>query len=284
MEQQQPQAQAAPLIALTDEEFNYLVTYVYNKFGIDLKKKRQLIEGRLYSTLRTKNMNTFSEYIQLLSADKTGNEINAFLNKITTNYSYFARENDHFDFLAKNALPYLEHSRKNDLRIWSAGCSAGQEAYSIAMTIDRYFGARKGAWDTTILATDISTNVLDKARRGEYDQASLNDIPPQWKRLYFKELANGNFQLCERIRNEVVFRIFNLMDTFVYKKRFDIIFCRNVMIYFDTKTTNELVEKFYEATADGGYLFIGHSENIDRANLGYTCVRPSVYQKLNRKG
>lgn len=272
------------LVKLTDDEFQKLISFVYSHYGIDLAKKRQLIEGRLSHTLRTKGMSSFSEYMRLLFNDKTGEEMHQFLNKITTNHSYFARENEHFDFLMNVALPQLEKTRNGDLRIWSAGCSAGQEAYNIAMVMDQYFGPRKSQWDTTILATDISTNVLTKARQGVYSAENVKGLPPTWRTKYFTKLADGNYQVCDKIRQEVVFRIFNLMDPFVYKKPFDIIFCRNVMIYFDSPTTNRTVAKFYEATAMGGYLFIGHSESIDRERSKYTYLRPAIYQKLPRKG
>ncbi len=271
-------------IKITDQEFKELVTFVYNRYGIDLSRKRQLIEGRLSHTLRAKGLNSFSQYMKILFNDTNGEELHLFLNKITTNHSYFGRENEHFDFLMKVALPQLEKTRRGDLRIWSAGCSAGQEAYNIAMVMDQYFGPRKPQWDTTILATDISTNVLTKAKQGIYSADTIKGLPPQWKTKYFNRLPDGNYQVCERIRKEVVFRIFNLMDPFVYKKPFDIIFCRNVMIYFDAETTNRTVEKFYDATSNGGYLFIGHSESVDKAKSRYTYLMPAIYQRQQNKG
>lgn len=272
------------IIKLTDQEFKDLVGFVYKNYGIDLSKKRQLIEGRLSHTLRAKGFSSFSDYIKILFNDKSGEELQGFLNKITTNHSYFGRENEHFDFLLKVALPQLEKTRRGDLRIWSAACSAGQEAYNIAMAIDQYFGPRKSQWDTTILATDISTNVLSKARQGIYSADVIKGLPDAWKSKYFNRLPDGNFQVCDKIRKEVVFKISNLMDPFVYKKPFDIIFCRNVMIYFDAQTTNRTVEKFYDATSDGGYLFIGHSESVDKANTRYTYLMPAIYQKQLKKG
>ena len=152
---------------LTDKEFLELKTFVYDKYGIDLSRKRQLVEARLATTLRSKGLTNFGQYLKLLKEDKTGEEITTFLNRITTNYSYFAREADHFDFLAKTVLPQLAAQRPTrELRIWSAGCSTGQEPYTIAMVIDQFFGEKKRLWDTAILATDISTNVLNKAKTG----------------------------------------------------------------------------------------------------------------------
>lgn len=277
--------QAYELIHLSDQEFQDLRSFVYNKYGIDLSKKRQLIEGRLSHTLKDKGMNSFAQYMQMLRSDTSGTEILTFLNKITTNHSYFGRENEHFDFLARVVLPDLERTRRGDLRIWSAGCSAGQEAYNIAMTIDQYFGPRKSQWDTTILATDISMDVLTRAKRAIYTADNISGLPAAWKTQYFKALPDGTYQVCDKIRREVVFRPFNLMDPFQYKKPFDIIFCRNVMIYFDKETTNRLVNKFYDATANGGYFFIGHSESLNKATTRYTYLQPATYQKrIQRMG
>ena len=276
-------AQNSPIVSITDAEFEKIVGFVYKTYGIDLRKKRQLIEGRLSQTLKTKGFASFEQYFNMLLNDKSGTEMNLFLNKITTNHSYFGRENEHFDFLQNVALPDLEKRRQRELRIWSAGCSAGQEAYNIAMTIDQYFGPRKSQWDTRILATDISTAVLEKAKKGAYAPDNLTDLPPIWRSKYFKMQPDGTYQISEQMRNEVIFKVFNLMDEIVYKKPFDIIFCRNVMIYFDAETTTKLVKRFYDATAEGGYLFIGHSESIDKERTGYTYVKPSTYQKITKK-
>lgn len=269
-------------LLLTEKEFLELSKFVYDQYGIDLSRKKQLIEGRLANTLKARNLTSFSQYMQLLRSDKSGVELTNFLNKITTNYSYFARENDHFEFLTQVVLPYMEKNRGRikDLRIWSAGCSSGQEPYNLAMAIDQYFGTRKADWDTTILATDISANMLSKAQQGLYPAKDLDGLPLRWKQLYFQKINQDTYQVSEKIRKEVVFKPFNLMDQFVYKKAFDIIFCRNVMIYFDQDTTNRLVQKFYHATAEGGYLFIGHSESINKQASGYQCLAPSIYQKV----
>ncbi|MDR1192901.1 MAG: protein-glutamate O-methyltransferase CheR [Peptococcaceae bacterium] len=271
------------MIKITDEEFKNLVDFVYRKYGINLSRKRQLIEGRLSHTIRERGLNSFKQYLDLLTKDNSGEEMHNFLNRITTNHSYFAREMEHFDFLLRQALPYLEKNRPRDLRIWSAGCSAGQEAYNIAMVLDQYFGARKSQWDTRILATDISMNVLSKGQAAIYPEDNLKDLPPQWKEKYFTRLTGGSYQVIERLRKEVIFKVFNLMDTFTHKKPFDIIFCRNVMIYFDSETTSRLINKFYQATSEGGYLFIGHSEVLDKEATQYQFIRPAIYQKNQRR-
>ncbi len=272
------------LISLTEKEFHDIISFVYKNYGIDLSNKKKLIEGRLSYTLKSRGIQSFTEYLKLLQQDTTASEVKLFLNKITTNHSYFARENDHFDFLIQQALPYLEKHRNHDLRTWSAGCSYGQEPYNIAMAMDEYFGRRSLSWDTTILASDISSEVLQKAKNGIYPANNMTSLPPSWKEKYFQKISDDSYQVTEKIRKEVVFQNFNLMHPIKPKKPFDIIFCRNVMIYFDNETTNQLIERFYQATAWGGYLFIGHSESIDKNRTKYTYIRPAVYQKLPKKG
>ena len=268
------------MIRMTDQEFHTLTTYIKQHYGIDLTKKRVLIESRMAQELRSRGFSSFRQYMDVLFQDTTGQESITLLNKLTTNLSYFMRENDHFQYLANQILPYLERTRKDHvLRIWSAGCSSGQEAYNIAMVIDEYFGSRKDQWDTRILATDLSMKVLTKAKQGIYTAEEMKDLPSRWKNKYAVALADGRFQISDKIRREVIFRPGNLMEPFQYKKPFDLIFCRNVMIYFDAPTKAELVNKFYNWTAPGGYLFIGHSESISGANTRYTYIQPAIYQR-----
>ncbi|MEM1485281.1 protein-glutamate O-methyltransferase CheR [Oscillospiraceae bacterium PP1C4] len=268
------------MIKLTDEEFTALMTFVKKDYGINLMKKRVLIEGRLSNMLRERGLTSFQQYMDILFKDRTGTEVTNLLNKLTTNHSYFMRESEHFNYMVSHVLPYLEKNRPNhDLRIWSAGCSAGQEAYTMAMAIDEYFGMQKNLWDTTILATDISNNILDKAKLAIFAADNIKDIPESWRKKYFTPLSDGNYQVCDKIRKQVVFKPHNLMEPFSFKKPFDLIFCRNVMIYFDAQTKESLVNKFYDSTAVGGYLFIGHSEVINRETMKYTYIKPAIYQK-----
>ncbi len=268
-----------PILKITDSEFNYLVNYVKTNYGIDLTKKRVLIEGRLSYTVKSKGYSSYDQYIKSMLSDPSKKELEVFLNKITTNHSYFARETEHFEFLTKVALPQFEKTNRNQIRIWSAGCSSGQEAYNIAMIIDQYFGTKKGLWNTKITATDISTDVLTKAKAGIYQQDNLKDMPPKLLSQYFKKIDNDKFQVIDKIKNEVTFSELNLMGNFSFAQPFDIIFCRNVMIYFDRETTTNLVEKFYKSTANDGYLFIGHSELIDKTKTKYKYIMPAIYKK-----
>jgi len=191
------------------------------------------------------------------------------------------REVDHFNLFKEKVLPQLAiNSKGKDLRIWSAGCSSGEEPYTLAMIIDEFFGMDKKWWDTKILATDISSQVLDIALEGVYTNERITTIPASWKINYFQKLKKEKSVLIPKIRNEVIYRKFNLMDkAFPFKKKFHVIFCRNVMIYFDNKTKMDLVKKFYDLTEPGGYLFIGHSESLNRNETEYQYILPAVYRK-----
>lgn len=272
---------ASGLIRITPKEFQDLYTYVKTHYGVNLENKQTLIEGRMTNYLRDKGITSFNQYLDVLRRDRSGEEATNLINRLTTNYSYFMREPEHYDFLKKVILPQLvqTHSHDHDLRIWSAGCSAGQEAYTTAMVIDEFFGPQKAQWDATILATDISQNVLDKATQGIYEGENLKDIPPAWKTKYFTKTGPDLYQVNSKIRSQVIFRTLNLMEPFSFRKPMDLIFCRNVMIYFDAPTKNRLVEKYYDCLADGGYLLIGHSETIDRSASRFRYVKPAIYQR-----
>lgn len=264
------------MIQLTDVEFNALVKFIRTNYGIDLSKKRLLIEARMYSVLTEKGLTNFSQYFELLQRD--GNELNTLLNKLTTNHTYFMREPHHFEFMRDFILPGQEKTnRERTLRIWSAGCSTGEEAYTAIMTMKDFFRGDPG-WDYRILATDISTNVLANAQTGVYAEESLKNLSPEWRRRYFRKEGDV-YELSAEIRREVIFKELNLMDAFHFQKPFDLIFCRNVMIYFNQQTKNELVRKFYDVLKPGGYLFIGHSETIQRDAVPFRYIEPSIYQK-----
>lgn len=270
------------MIKLTDDDFDRLVTYIKTNYGINLIKKRILIEGRLTNIVIAKGFNNFKDYLDAAFSDKSGKEIVSLVNKLTTNHTYFMREPEHFEFLKNVVLPHIESAVKDrDARIWCAASSTGQEPYTLVMTIDEYFGERKRNWDVKILATDIDTDVLQKAKLGIYTADDVSDLPPLWLKKYFDKIDDTKYQVKEVIRNEVVFKKFNLMDKIICKKPFDLISCRNVMIYFDTDTKNELVERFYDVTKPGGYIFVGHAENISKSSR-YSYVKPAIYQRTEK--
>lgn len=269
------------MLKIEDADFHRLVQYIYNRYGIDLSKKRNLIEGRLTNTVMEKGYTCFADYIAAVLEDKTGKEATVLVNKLTTNHTFFMREANHFLFFRDKVLPYLlDKAKDNDLRIWSAGCSSGEEPYTLAMLMQEFFEDKHRLWDTKILATDISVRALEAGEKGVYPKDSLDSLSPLWIQKYFTKFDAESYKISDRIRNEVIFRVFNLMDeTFPFKKKFHTIFCRNVMIYFDQKTKIELIRKFYNCTEPGGYLFIGHSETIPRDATGYKYVMPAVFRK-----
>ena len=232
-------------LSISDKDFKRLYQFIQSNYGINLSQKQQLISSRLSSTVEARGYTDFGPFVDKLLKDRDPQDMELVLNKLTTNYTFFMRETDHFQFFQKTILPDLvrRHQRDKVLAIWSAGCSSGQEAYNIAMVIDQYFGPRKGKWDTTILATDISMRVLNKAKQGIYTEEELKGLPATWRSKYVTTLPDGKFQICERIRKEVVFRPGNLMEPFHFKRPFDLIFCRNVMIYFDAATKESIIKK-----------------------------------------
>lgn len=270
------------MVEINDKEFAQLAKYIKDNYGINLKEeKKMLVIGRLHTVLAENNFDNFSQYYKYLISDNTGNAVNILVNKITTNHTYFMREKTHFDYLKEKALPNLITLVKDrDLRMWCAGCSSGEEAYTLAMILDQFCQEKKLWWDKKILATDISDKVLNIARNGVYQREQIIPLPEPWKRDYLKKFDQDNFIFGDKIKNEIVYRKFNLMErVFPFKKKFHVIFCRNVMIYFDNNTKNELINKFYNNMEPGGYLFIGHSESLNGQNTGFKYIMPSVYRK-----
>jgi chemotaxis protein methyltransferase CheR len=266
---------------LTDDEFIMLSTFTKKHCGIDLSQKKAMVEGRLQSFLSSRGYQNFPPYFQCLVNDRTGIEATALVNRLSTNYTFFMREVNHFNYFRDTIMPYLVTTVKNkDLRIWSAGCSSGEEPYTLAMLLSDHFGKAGFAWDTKILATDISSQVLEFALQGTYGIEQIKELPERWKMQYFEPVKNGERCLVKNIREGVVFRKFNLMEpNFPFKQKFHVIFCRNVMIYFDNETKRQLINRLYENTAPGGYLIIGHCESINRKETGYRYIIPAVYRK-----
>lgn len=269
------------MLTITDKDFQRLVTFVKSNYGINLQQKRQLILGRLSNIILAMGYADFSEYIDHLLTTKNRDDIEIMLNKLTTNYTYFMREETHFQYFTNTVLPWLESTKKNKvLSIWSAGCSSGQEPYTISMLIKEYFGSKASMWDTRVLATDISQNALNAAKVAVYDEESLSKLPSGWKQKYFTRTNEpGVYAVSDALKSNVIFKTFNLMEPIKFKIKFDIIFCRNVMIYFDQPTKDALVRRYYDYTAPGGYLFIGHSESLNKADNPYNYIQPAIYRK-----
>ena len=267
-------------LTITDADFQRLVRFIQENYGIDLSKKRQLITSRLSQSLKSRGYHDFKSFLEHLFTSRDPQDLELVLNKLTTNYTYFLREKDHFTFFQQTVLPELEkrHQRDKVLAIWSAGCSSGEEPYTLSMCLKDYFGPQAKQWDTRVLATDISQQAMSKAQAAVYQPPA--DMPADWLRRYFIQDAPGSqYIVAPIIRSNVIFRTFNLMDPIRFRLKFDVIFCRNVMIYFDQKTRDGLIQRFYNAMAPNAYLFISHSESLGQTPL-FRMVSPAVYRRV----
>lgn len=272
---------------ITTAEFNLFAEYIKAHYGIHLTdRKKTLLLSRLASTIERKGYTSFSEYYAHVQADKSGAAVLELLNRVTTNHTSLYRESKHFDFFKEEVLPYIfeKEYATRDMRIWSAGCSEGDEPYTLAMTLRESMVNKIDYWDTSLLATDISDRALGCAREGIYQEGQLSQIPNHWKKQYFEKIDDERFRVKEDIRKSILFRRFNLMHPFPFNRRFHLILCRNVMIYFDNETKNTLIDKFYDSLEPGGYLFIGHSETIDKEQTRFKYIQPAIYRKEVRCG
>jgi len=265
-------------MTISDADFTKLVRFVQTNYGIDLSQKRQLITGRLSASIRQKGYSSFADFINNLLKTNDETEVTLLLDKLTTNYTFFMREQDHLDYFRKTIIPDIvrRHQKDKTLAIWSAGCSSGEEPYNISMYLFDYLGADARNWDTRLLATDISSKALASARRGVYELPDT--IPADWKKKYFVPQSGGRYSVAPAVKDNVIFQTFNLMDPIKFRRKFDVIFCRNVMIYFDQPTKDALVQRFYDATVPGGYLLISYSENLSQ-NTPYRRLATATFQK-----
>lgn len=269
------------MLEIKQADFVRLTTFMQSNYGINLTQKKNLIEGRLGKTIVDMGFSDFSQYVDHILKTKSPEDMDLLINKLTTNHTYFMRENSHFDFFRDTILPDLESRVKSRvLSIWSAGCSSGEEPYTLSILLKEHFGSKTPSWDTRLLATDISKRVLSTAMKGIYADDSLKEIPDKWKKSYFTKTDEG-YAVSKTIRDNVIFREFNLMDPIRFKIPFDVIFCRNVMIYFDQPTKDALVERFYRALNPGGYLLIGHSETLNKATSPFQYIMPATYRKAS---
>lgn len=267
---------------ITDNEFRRIVAYVKSNYGIDLSQKRVLVGGRLENYLARNGYASCDEYLNKVESNPKGGEAVDLINVLTTNHTYFMRESTHFDYMKRVVLPWVKQKAgaERDLRIWSGASSTGEEPYALAMVLMDYFGLERSQWDTRLLATDVSTRVLEHASRGIYLKEEIAPLPPQWKKKYFKQISPEEFRVKEELRKQVIFRKFNLMNPFPFKRKFHIVFLRNVMIYFQDDTKYELVQKIYDYMEQGGYLFIGTTESLDREKTKFQYIQPSIYRKM----
>lgn len=269
---------------LGDEDFTFVTRLLYERFGIRMgEQKRTLIAGRLSKRVRELGLPGFSEYFGVLRGDKSGAELSVLMNLLTTNHSYFYRESEHFDFIVKEILPTFRTGAppsRRELRLWSAGCAAGEEVYTTAMVVRNALGEGLSGFDVGILATDISLQALEAAKAAVYPEARVRELPAQLRSRYLEDVGGGLYAVSPEIRSMVLFKRLNLMrGDFPFRGRFDVVFCRNVMIYFDVDSRRRLVAALHEVMKPGGYLFIGHSESIQKEDSPFEYVKPAIYRK-----
>ena len=271
------------MIRLDARELAEISGFIKEKYGVNLGEKSTLIEGRLGCYIKSKGFESFGEYFEYAKTEPTGTEMANLVTRISTNHTFFMRENDHFEYLARNVLPWVESlPGGNDLRLWSAGCSTGEEPYGLSIYILEYLrksGRLKSAFDSIILASDISERALSIAAKGIYLHENLLAIPPEWIDAYFTDLGDGSFRVAPELRANVAFKKINLLEPINSSKPYHTIFCRNVMIYFDTETRITLINRFYDAMAPGAWLFVGHSESLMNYSHNFDYIQPSVYRK-----
>lgn len=267
---------------LGDTEFEYFRNVVYRESGIRLTDlKKALVQARLTKRIRQLKMSGFEEYCEYVK-QHYHDELENLINCITTNKTDFFRENRHFEFMKDHLIPMWLEKKKRRIRIWSAGCSTGEEPYSIAITMREHFPNIDGA-DVRILATDIDTDVLNKAQRGIYSAETIADVPLPLAKKYFLRGTGDNegfFKMKDAVKRMISFRKLNLLDdSYPMKGRFDLIFCRNVIIYFDKETQRKLFDKMCDYLADDGFLFVGHSETLTGLTSRFVLVANSIYRK-----
>jgi len=270
-----------PSMKISDSDFKLLVEMMENKYCINLKQKRVLIEGRLSNTITQRGFKDFTSFLNMIFADRTGTEMINLLNKLTTNHTFFMREEEHYAYMREVVLPYLEREKKDHrVYLWSAASSSGEEPYTNVMQLLEYFKHRSTMWNLSTLATDISQRVLDIAKTAIYHKDSMKNLPETWQKKYFKPEANDCFKVSPEITKRVEFKTFNLMDRIPFRTYpFDLIFCRNVMIYFEMDIKIALVNRLYEVLRPGGYLFIGHAESVPRDKTPFEYIKPAIYRK-----
>lgn len=274
---------------LTDSDFERFSRLVYDHCGIKLPAhKRSMLEARLRKRLRAHNLGDFKEYAEMIFSQKDSTEeLVKLIDVVTTNKTDFFREPAHFDYLSKSALPFLISTygagMTQPLKVWSAGCSTGKEPYTLAMVLKEY-QVNHPDFRFDILGTDICTDVLETAVQGIYNAVKAEPIPDKLKKKYLlksRNVENRQVRIVPELRSLVRFRRLNFMDNdFGFREPFDIIFCRNVIIYFDRPTQERLLGKLVQNLAPGRYIFLGHSETLLGLNLPLKQMAPSVYRKV----
>lgn len=273
--------------SFTDANFKFLSQLVYDTAGISLNEdKRELVYGRLSKRLRILGMTTFNQYCDLLKTDDD-DEIVHFINAITTNVTNFFREIHHFEYLETTLLPELIRNKSDafepKLRVWSAGCSSGNEPYSIAMVLKECI-TNLDRWDAKILATDLDSNILEVAKNGVYPISNIESVSDRRIKNWFKNGKGSNEGVAKvsgELSDLITYKKLNLMDPWPMRGLFDFIFCRNVAIYFDKETRETVINRMADQLKDGGCLFVGHSETLFGVSTRFECVGKTIYKKVS---
>jgi chemotaxis protein methyltransferase CheR len=275
MQNDSPNVSPTPL---SSRDFTRLKQFIYTECGINLTDaKRTMLEARLQKRLKQLSIPTFSQYCDyLFSKEGQDDELTHMIDQVTTNKTDFFREPAHFDYLTRKVLPEITLTQRS-VTVWSAGCSSGEEPYTLAMVLKEY------GCDFMVLATDISTKVLDKAQRAVYDGEQVAPIPDAFKKKYLlksKNPAQKLYRVIPELREHVRFRRLNFMEgDFGFREPMDVIFCRNVIIYFDKPTQERLLNKFCNYLSPKGYIFMGHSETLLGMDVPLVPVAPTVYRR-----
>ena len=267
---------------MSQKNFDQVKDIAYDLTGIKLTDlKKNMIYSRLARRIRQRGLSSFDEYCELL--EQPGNdEVTDFVNAITTNLTSFFRENHHFDFLVKTVFPQLlrKNSGSQRIRVWSAGCSTGEEPYSIAICLRERMPVTK--WDIKVLATDLDTNVVSHGKRGVYSGDRIESLDEsRCKKWFLRDPKSEEVRVKPALQELITFKPLNLLNEWPMRGPFDVIFCRNVVIYFDKDTQKTLFNRYADMLAPGGYLFIGHSENLHKVSNRFKSLGKTVYQKID---
>ena len=268
----------------SDKEFKFISNLVGERTGIVLSEaKRQMVYGRLSRRLRQLNLTKFSDYCDMLTSGHEG-ELIEFTNAITTNLTAFFRENHHFEYLKGTVLPELirKNAHTKRLRIWSAGCSSGEEPYSIAMCV-REMLPKSSGWDVKILATDLDSNMVQRGKNGVYTSERVEGLTPARMKRWVKKGTGENsdkVRMSDELRELITFKELNLMENWPIKGPFDFMFCRNVVIYFNKDTQRILFDRYADLLKSDAHLFIGHSESLNKVTDRFALLGKTIYQKV----
>ncbi|MCR9162947.1 MAG: CheR family methyltransferase [Nannocystaceae bacterium] len=270
-------------LAITDAEYERARTMLYGACGVALEgDRRPLVLGRLQGVIRSMKLVSFTDYLDRVEADGSGRLLSELVNHISTNYTYFGREWEHFEHYRSRGIPEAKRRNRStrSLRVWCAATSTGEEPYTLAALLPDIIGPEYRNWDGGVLGTDINTDVLETAAEGYYDAEDIERLDPDMRKRWFMQ-EGSRVRVADRIRRDVLFRRFNLTNPmFPWRRPFDVIFCRNVMIYFDQTTKKSLGERLANALCKGGYLYIGIAESLQFNRKLLRPVQAGIFERI----